>query len=146
MSVPKIVVHTDILLEHLCGSQRPSVLRRAMGKFFCYVTAFHAIELFALARTRRETLAVKNVMAAMKVLGLNPRNAPIYGQLLASHPRHDRWTLLIAGLCAESRLPILTAHRREFAGLEGVTVVPPGMIESERSGEEILRSLRRARR
>lgn len=141
MSTPKLVVHTDVFLEHLCGVKHPSILRQAMRKFFCYTTAFQAIELFSLARTEAEAQAVQDSMAAIKLLGLNPKSAGAYGRLLATHGRRDRWTLLIAGLCLESRLPILTARRREFAGIAGLIVVPPRMIEKGGSGEEILRAL-----
>ncbi len=78
MSVPKIVVHTDVFLGHLVAVRQPSVLRQAMGKFFCYATVFHAIELFSLARSKQEEKAIEDAMSAVKVLGLNPKNARAY--------------------------------------------------------------------
>ena len=143
MSVPKIVVHTDVLLEHLCGIKNPSVLRQVMSKFFCYATAYQAIELFALARTEKEVKAVENAMAAMKVLGLNPKKARKYGELISSNKKTDRWNILIAGLCMESKLPLLTDRKKDFAGIKGLMIVPTKLVESGKQGEEILKMVQR---
>jgi predicted nucleic acid-binding protein len=138
VSVPKIVVHTDVFIEHLCGDRHPSVLRRAMGKFFCYATVFHAIELFSLAKTGKEAKAIEDSMAAMKVLGLNPKNARAYGEMMGLHRKRERWNILVAGLCLESRLPVLTDRKREFSSMTGLVIVSTKLVTSERSAEEIL--------
>ena len=141
MNVPRIVVHTDLFLAHLCGDDHPSILRQAISKFFCYATVFQAIEMFALARTKKELMAVEDSLAAVKLLGLNPKNAKKYGELMALKPRRDRWDLLIAGLCVESRLPLLTARWRDFAGVRGLQIVPPALIARHATGAEILKAL-----
>ena len=143
MSVPKIVVHTDVFLEHLCGSKHPSVLRQAMNKFFCYTTVYQAIELFSLAKTEEEVKAIEDSMAAMKVMGLNPKNARKYGELIVTNKKTDRWNILIAGLCVESRLPILTERKKDFAGIRDLVVVPTQFVESRKSSEDILRMAQR---
>ncbi len=127
MSVAKVVVHTDVLIDHLCGLRRPSVLRQAMSRYFCYTTVFQAIELFGLARSARERRAVEDVLSAMKLLGVNPRGARRYGDLL-SRRRGNAWNILIAGLCLESRLPLLTDRRQEFAGFRGLEVLPTSVV------------------
>lgn len=142
MRVPKIVIHTDIFLDHLCGDRQPSTLREAIGKFFCYTTVFQAIELFSLAKTKEEMQAIEDSMAALKLLGLNAKNAKSYGELIASKMRADRWNLLTAGLCLESRLPLLTARERDFAGVKGLQIVPPTLIAKHATGGEVLKALR----
>lgn len=137
------MVHTDVFIDHLCGSSRPSILRQAMGKFFCYATVFHAIELFSMARTEAEQKAVEDTMAAMKVLGLNPKNAPRYGQIVASKPERDRYVLMVAGLCIESRLPILTDRKRDFAGINELRCVPTALVRGKASGMDILNTAQR---
>jgi predicted nucleic acid-binding protein len=142
VSVPKIVVHADILLDHIRPHDRakPSVLRIAMSKFFCYTTVFQAIELFAGAHHPNEIQLLDDVMSAMKILGLNPKNAKSYGALMAAHRRMESLEVLTAGLCLESRLPILSA-RKSMGRIPGVIVVPPALVRSQRSGHEILRAL-----
>ena len=143
MSAAKLVVHTDVLLEHLRGTDHPSVLRRAMGLFFCYTTVFQAVELFAGMRTAEERKAAEDAMSAMKLLGLNPKNAPMYGRLFAAHPGRRPMDLLVSGLCIEGRLPLLTGRRREFAGIKGLTLVSPRMIVPGRSASDILNGIGR---
>lgn len=135
MTPKKIVVHTDVFLDHLAGERSPSVLRLAMRRCLCYTTVFQAMELFSLARTERELREVENTMAAMKLLGVNPKNARLYGKLLAARQRNSlhegmagAWNILIAGLCIESRLPLLTERKREFAGIKDLQIISPRMI------------------
>jgi len=68
----KIVVHTDVILEHLYGTRRPSVLRSAMGMYFCYTTVFQAVEVFAVLRTERERQAAVDAISSPRI----PRSAP----------------------------------------------------------------------
>jgi predicted nucleic acid-binding protein len=139
----KLVVHTDIILDHLRGSDHPSVLRRTMGIFFCYTTVFQAIEVFAGMRTAGERKAAADAMSAMKLLGLNPKNAALYGGLFAAHPGRRPINLLTAGLCIESRLPLLTGRGKEFAGIKGLSLVSPRMMTAGLSAPDILRELGR---
>ncbi len=142
MTVPKIVVHTDVFLEHLCSDRKVSLLRHALGKFFCYATVFQAIELFSLARSEAEVRAIEASMAAMKVLGLNPRNARKYGGLLARRRESDVLATLVAGMCLESGLPLLTGRHKEFSKIPGLLVVPAASVEVKGTGAEILKAAR----
>jgi len=146
LSVPKIVIHTDVFLDHLAGSRRPSVLRESMGKFFCYATVFQAIELFSFARLESEYRAIEDSMAALKLLGLNPKNARKYGELIASCRNVTRWNILTAGLCLESRLPLLTDRRQDFKGVPGLLLVPSRLVRQFDSGAEIIRAAQKKRR
>lgn len=125
----KIVVHTDILLDHL--AHRPpgrSVLREVMSRMFVYTTVFNAIELFALARTKEESRTVEEALSALKILGLNAKHAPRYGDLFASQARGKALDLLTAGLCLESKLPLLTSAPGGFRAIRGLVVVTPAEL------------------
>ena len=84
MKNQKIVVDTDVLLEHLVHREGASCLRKAMNTFFCYTTVFNAIEAFSAARSEREIQAVDDAMSAMKVLGLNAKSAKAVGKIFSS--------------------------------------------------------------
>jgi len=144
LSVPKIVVHTDVLVRHLSGRQTPSVLRFALQKFFCYTTVFQAIEAFSFGRSARELQAIDDAMASLKVLGLNPKNARRYGGLIREKGKKNQWSALIAGMCDESRLPILTDRVRDFRDFPGLVIVPTRMVAKYTTGEEILEVARNA--
>ncbi len=139
----RIVVGTDVVLEHLRGTRRPSVLRRAMSLYFCYATVFTAIELFEGARTARERQAVRDAMAAMKILGLNPRNAPLHAALFKKHRNRRQIDLLVAGLCIESGLPLLTGRTEEFGTIRGLTVMAPDDLREKDTGRRLTRSVQR---
>jgi predicted nucleic acid-binding protein len=143
VSAAKLVVHTDILLDHLRGADHPSILRRTMGLFFCYTTVFQAIEVFAGMRTAVERRWAEDAMSAMKLLGLNPKNAPRYGRLFARHPGRSPMDLLVAGLCIEARLPLLTGRGKEFAGIKGLKLISPRMITRGKNASDILNGLGR---
>jgi hypothetical protein len=141
-SFPKIVVGADVILDHLHALHSPSVLRIAQAKFFCYTTVFHAIEVFSRASSDSEVQAMEDAMASMKLLGLSARNAQRYGALLRAKRPASRWEMLVAGLCMESRLPLLTGRASAFRRCAGLTIVSPRLVSGSRSGEDILRVAR----
>lgn len=110
---------------------------------FCYTTVFQAVEVFAAMRTPRERDAAGDAMSAMKILGLNPKNAARYADLVVRHPRHRTTDLLTAGLCLDSGLPLLTGRAKNFRNIEGLVVVSPGQMREGATGEELLSHLRR---
>jgi predicted nucleic acid-binding protein len=114
-----------------------------MAAFFCYTTVFQAVEVFALLRSPREREAAERAMAAMKILGLNPKNAMQYGDLFANHRRLRSMHLLAAGLCLDSRLPLLTDRRKDFAGIRRLVIVPTRALRRGKSGMDILHELQR---
>lgn len=126
LTARKLIVHTDIVIDYLThGSRSEHVLRRAMGKYFCYTTVFNAIEIFSLASNKKELDAMERSLSAMKILGLNAKHAKQYGTLLASGKKLPRMNGLIACMAAESKLPILTAMPQEFRGAKGLAILQP---------------------
>ncbi len=99
-----------------------------MQEFFCYTTVFNAIELFSVARSDAEYRAIEHAMSAMKILGLNAKNAKRYGNLFSSGTRLPRMNTLIAGICLESKLPVLTGRPEEFNGLKELVVIPASVL------------------
>lgn len=138
MSVPKLVIDTDLLVDHLRCAQPPSVLRVAMGEFLCYTTVFNAVELFALARNARERGAMEDMLGGMRILGLNAKSAPQIGEILKASRRRDLNAVLIGGLCRESRLGLLTGRPGAYRGIRGLRVIPSRVIRPGRSASEIL--------
>ena len=140
MSTPRLVVDADVILEHLRSTGGPSVLRRAAAAVFCYTTVFHAVEVFAEMRTPRQREAAADAMAAMKILGMNPKNAPRYADLIIRHPRLRSVDLLAAGLCLDGGMPLLTGRPGNFRNIRGLVVVPASRVGG---GGDILRHFQR---
>jgi predicted nucleic acid-binding protein len=122
----KIVVDTDVILEHLVHREGSSLLRKAMNLFFCYTTVFNAIEAFSAARSEKEIQAVDDAMSAMKVLGLNAKSAKAIGKIFpdVNATRQQALPVLIAGVCRESKLPIVTMNPKRFSGIRQLRVIP----------------------
>ncbi len=126
----KVIVDTDILLDHVMHADAgaPSGLRSLMGRSFCYTTVFNAIEAFGLCRTDAQRDAVERSMRAMKILGLNAKSGKSIGDLFGAAPRGGSLRLLIAGICTESRLPLVTGRKAAYEGILGLTVLDPGQV------------------
>lgn len=143
MSLQKIVVHTNVFLDYVVQDHKnESVLRLAMQKFFCYTTVFNAIQLFALARTEKERRVIEDSMSAMKILGLNAKNAKKYGGWVARGMKLPRMNTLVAGICLDSKLPVLTLQPDEFRGVKELVVVKGSLVKKEKGGLEIIQESR----
>jgi predicted nucleic acid-binding protein len=132
------VVDTDVILDHLIGTlasegaSRPSLLRKVMAEFFCYTTVFNAVELFSICRTSTERRVVEDVMASMKVLGLNGKSAKSVG-LHVSRSRTRRVVdvgSLVAGVCLESRLSLLTGRGSRYRGIRSLRLLDAAKIDA----------------
>lgn len=120
----RVVVHTDIFVSHLVArTDAPTVLRAALRKYFCYTTVFNAMQLFAMARTAKERAAVEKVLSAVKILGVNGRNAKKFSGLDGFTGRSVPAAGMIAGICAEARLPLLTGRGTEFRKYPAVRIM-----------------------
>jgi predicted nucleic acid-binding protein len=131
MKVVKAVLDTGLFEAHLRAAPgKPTVLRRALRIWFCYTTVFNAMELFGAARTARERRAVGDVLSAVKILGMNGRNAPEFARLASRGAGRIDPASLVAGICIAAHLPLVTgrpgAYRR-FRNLR--TVPPPGTVD-----------------
>jgi len=121
VTAKKIVVDTSIIAEHLTTKKDTSVLRRLLHEYFCYTTVFNAIELFAAARSLKETQAVQDAMDALKVLGINPKSAKNIATVVSSSTMD--FTALIAAVCIESKLPIVTLNPKRFSRIKRIKIV-----------------------
>jgi predicted nucleic acid-binding protein len=103
-----------------------------MSQYFCYTTVFNAIELFSLCNSANERLVVENVMHSIKILGLNGKSAKNVGRYFSqSRAEHLRdMETLIAGVCLESRLPILTGRPQRYRGIRALRVITVNEINA----------------
>lgn len=131
MKVAKAVLDTGLFEAHLRAAPgKPTALRRALRAWFCYTTVFNAMELFSTARTARERRAVEDVLSAVKILGMNGRNAPGFARLASRGAGGIDPASLVAGICIEARLPLVTGRPGEYRRYRNLrTVPPPGTVD-----------------
>jgi predicted nucleic acid-binding protein len=116
----KIVVDSSIIADHIITAHAESLLRTLSKEYFCYTTVFNAIELFAASKSLKETQAIEDAMSSMKVLGINSKSAKNIAAIVSSSKRD--FAALIAGVCIESKLPIVTLNPKRFSGIKKLTV------------------------
>ncbi len=133
----KVLVHTDIILQHLLHDKNSkSILREAQKKVFCYTTVFNAIEIFSICKESNEFYFAQEAMSSMKILGLNSKNAKVYGKMYGENSLRS-FNTLIATLSLESKLPILTTQPKEFKGTN-VSIISSADIFKYETAEEII--------
>lgn len=69
------LVDTDVLYDHLVhrDEKKISFLTSLMTKGECFTTVLNASELYFSAKTEEHKIAIKKLLYALKVLGLNSR-------------------------------------------------------------------------
>jgi len=120
VTMKKIVVDSSIIAEHLTTVNKESMLRTLSKEYFCYTTVFNAIELFAVSNSLKETQAIEDAMSSLKVLGVHPKSAKNMAAIVSSSQRD--FSALIAGVCIESKLPIVTLNANRFSGIKKLEV------------------------
>lgn len=69
------LIETDILIDHLTHQdfQTLSWLEQLMTRGLCFTTVINASELFCHAESSREDEIIKDMLSALKVLGIHSR-------------------------------------------------------------------------
>jgi predicted nucleic acid-binding protein len=120
----KVVLDSDILASHLTAPPSEfTALRSALSEYFCYTTVFNAVELFAAARTASEKRKVEDVLSSLKILGMNGRNAKKFAALEGFGRASVPLETMIAGICIEARLPLMTARRGAYGKYRNLKIV-----------------------
>ncbi len=129
----KLVIDSDVLLGHLLAAGR-SDLRGLMQASFCYTTVFNAAELFALCTTNRQRQSVQRMLTGLKILGLNGRSGQTVGRMIRDRQSTAPavLTALIAGLCLESGLPLVTGRPQQYRGIHGLRLLTPDGVARRR--------------
>ncbi|HLF14845.1 MAG TPA: hypothetical protein VI932_08160 [Bacteroidota bacterium] len=133
MKLRKAVLDTGLFTAHLTApDNETTALREALRTWFCYTTVFNGIELFRDARSPRQRRAVEDVLSAVKILGMNGRNAGKFARLTNFGPGGFPLNALIAGICIEARLPLVTDRAGEFERYRKLRVVPAARTAHKR--------------
>ena len=140
MTVNKVVVDTDLILSHVIQKEGVSHLRKAMNIFFCYTTVFNAIEAFSVAQSEKEIKAIDDAMSALKVLGLNGKSAKGIGKTSSTLKTRSGniYPVLMAGMCIESKLPVLTMNPGRFSLIKYLRLIDARMLDRHSTPGEIL--------
>jgi hypothetical protein len=128
IKIPKYLLETDILIDYLTTSDLNKVpyLLTLIQKGICFTSVLNASESFMLAKSDFERSKVRDLLNALKVLGLHSRYS------LAIPNCSDKFSsirdALFYILAEQNKLRIVTLNPGKYGGLK-VNSVHPQMIE-----------------
>lgn len=130
MDISQICLDTSAIIGYLKGREpSASAVDRAVKEFDCYVTTITIYELlFGVARAKKE-IGEQALLGTMTVLSFNDsaarRAADLHSELISSNKDIGVKDVLIAAICLENNLPILTTNEQHFSRVQGLKVITP---------------------
>ena len=107
----KYLLETDILADYLTANDM-NYLINLMQKGICFTTVLNAAELLAACKNKEEQSAVRNVLDAIKVLGLNSRYALSITEF--SEKTGSVRDALFSVVASINKLPIVTFNKERY--------------------------------
>jgi len=107
----KYLLETDILIDYLTANDM-NYLINLMQKGICFTTVLNAAELLAACKNDEEHSAVRNVLDAIKVLGLNSRYALSITEF--SEKTGNVRDALFSVVASINKLPIVTFNKERY--------------------------------
>jgi tRNA(fMet)-specific endonuclease VapC len=133
MDLTRLCIDTGPLIAFLKGrNPGAAAVERAVREMDCCVTAITAYELlFGVARARRQ-IGEDALLGTMQTLPLDiaaaRRAAQLHDELIRYNKDVGIKDVLIAAICLEHKLPLLTLNQEHFGRVPELTVVTPAEI------------------
>lgn len=129
----RICIDTGVLIRFLRGEEpSASALDKCIRECDCHITAINAYEiLYGLARSKH-SLGEDALVDAFTVLPFDAaasrRAAQLHHNLISRNQDIGVKDVLIAAICLEHQLPLLTLNTAHFERVDGLTVLRPEML------------------
>lgn len=122
--IPKYLLETDLLLEYLVLYEfdKESYLIKLMQKGICFTSVLNASELFMFANSDYEKEKVRDLLNALKVLGLHSRYSLSIPNCMNNF-KNIRDALFYI-LAEQNRLSIVSLNPEKYSGLSVKSVHP----------------------
>jgi tRNA(fMet)-specific endonuclease VapC len=130
MADSRICLDTTVLIAYLKGREPgASAVEHAVRDYACYVTAITVYELlFGVARARKR-IGEDALLGLMAILPFDEaaarRAAKLHDALIRRNEDVGVKDVLIAAICLEHDIPLLTSNERHFQRVTGLVVVAP---------------------
>ncbi len=130
MEPPLLCLDTDVLIAYLKGREpAATAVAYAVQEWMCFVTAITVYELlFGLARAQR-AIGEEDLLDVLDVLPLDRaaarRAAGLHDELIRHNMDIGIKDVLIAAICLEHSLPLLTLNERHFRRVPSLRVLTP---------------------
>jgi len=147
MANHRVVIDTDVFVEYLRLRSPKRKLKTALfrvNKFFdCYTTSINKFELFAGCNHPEQVKRIKDVLWTVKSMSLEDAQMERIGWLASLLRRRGQiigeMDTIIAGICLENQMPIVTRNTEHFDRVPDLWVIPAGVIEAYEEAGEIIK-------
>ena len=122
--IPKYLLDTDVLLEYLVLYEfdKESYLIKLMQKGICFTSVLNASELFMFTNSDYEKKKVRDLLNALKVLGLHSRYSLSIPNCMNNF-KNIRDALFYI-LAEQNRLSIVSLNPDKYSGLSVKSIHP----------------------
>jgi len=130
MDDTRLCLDTSALIAYLKGRDPgAAAVERAVKDYACHVTAITVYELlFGVARAQKQ-IGEEALLGVMNVAPFDDaaarRAARLHADLISRNEDIGVKDVLIAAICLEHSLPLLTLNERHFSRVPGLQVVTP---------------------
>lgn len=130
MDTVTLCIDTNILIDYLKGREPgANSLERALSEHRCAITAITHYELlYGMARARH-SIGEEQLMEVFSVLPFDENASSIAAALHADLIRRNQdigvKDVLIAAICLNCKLPLLTANLKHFSRVAGLSIISP---------------------
>lgn len=126
----RLCLDTSILIAYLKGREPgAAAMQRAVKESACYITSITVYELlFGVARAQKQ-IGEQALLGLMIILPLDEaaarRAATLHDDLIRRNQEIGVKDVLIAAICLEQNLPLLTTNERHFVRVPSLNVLTP---------------------
>lgn len=130
MDTTHLCLDTSVLIAYLKGREPgATAVERAVKDYTCHVTAITVYELlFGVARAQKQ-IGEEALLGVMSVAPFQDaaarRAARLHADLISRNEDIGVKDVLIAAICLEHSLPLLTLNERHFSRVSGLQVLTP---------------------
>lgn len=123
----KYLIETDVLVDHLtCKNKSDSYLQQLMQKGICFTSVFNASEILFKAKSKYENQMAKDLLYALKVLGIHSRYSLLIPKYAAKFNNvRDALFYILADL---NKLTIVSLSPEKYMDLNSKVIHPSSTI------------------
>lgn len=127
MDTHRICIDTTVFIGFMRGQEpNAGAMERVAKESICYITAISAYELlFGAARAKRH-IEEQSLLEITTVLPFSYRAAQLAANLISQNQDIGVKDVLIAAICIENQLPLLTSNLRHFNRIPDLQVISAG--------------------
>jgi len=130
MDTAELCLDTSVLINYLKGREpSASAVARVVSDHLCAVTSISVYELlFGMARAQKK-IGESALLDVMRILPFDDaaarRAAVLHDELIRLNQEIGIKDVLIAAICLEHNLPLLTTNERHFRRIPNLQVLTP---------------------